>query len=42
MFRRLVERVFETESDLAAHSTASGHPFHEHPAGRSMNIQPPS
>ena len=25
-----------------AHSTASGHPFHEHPAGRSMNIQPPS
>ena len=26
----------------AAHSTASGHPFHEHPAGHSMNIRPPS
>jgi hypothetical protein len=27
---------------FTAHSTASGHPFHEHPAGRSMNIRPPS
>jgi hypothetical protein len=25
-----------------AHSTSSGHPFHEHPAGHSMNIRPPS
>jgi len=29
-------------SVMVAHSTASGHPFHEHPAGRSMNIRPPS
>ena len=31
-----------TQMGVGAHSTASGHPFHEHPAGRSMNIQPPS
>ena len=38
----------EREGDLEklhakiAHSTSSGHPFHEHPAGHSMNIRPPS
>ncbi len=35
-------RASEAAAFLRAHSTASGHPFHEHPAGRSMNIQPPS
>ena len=31
-----------TDLGVTAHSTSSGHPFHEHPAGHSMNIRPPS
>ena len=40
--RSLVGVRFSGSAHILAHSTASGHPFHEHPAGRSMNIQPPS
>ena len=31
----------QLERVIGAHSTASGHLFHKHPAGRSMNIRPP-
>jgi hypothetical protein len=37
-----VGRLELEERNRLAHSTSSGHPFHEHPAGHSMNIRPPS
>ena len=43
--RPLIDRARAVDlsvSFLLAHSRASGHLFHEHPAGRSMNSRPPS
>jgi len=34
--------IFEEFTEIIAYSTSSGHLFHENPAGRSMNIRPPS